>query len=282
MGDLDIDTRLLATGPGSFAVELSADWEVWGPNGGYLAAIAMRAAGVTMARARPVSISAHFVGAGTSRATDVVVTISRATKVATSAMVTLSQDGRVLLTAAVWGADNDLAGLEHQTDGGVAGMPAADGLPTVEERMAGVDNGPRYTFWDNFDHRPLHWIVDWENRSPSAAVTESWYRFVPTSTFADPWVDAARSLILIDVDGWPAAVLPHPRLTDYYAPTIELTARFVGPTGANPWLLSRAAAPAAAGGIIACTGEIWTPDGRLVAVGGSSLLCRDAARRPAP
>ncbi|HEY4330956.1 MAG TPA: hypothetical protein VGM78_00235, partial [Ilumatobacteraceae bacterium] len=88
--------------------------------------------------------------------------------------------------------------------------------------------------------------------------------------------------ILIDVDGWPAAILAHPRDDAFYAPTIELNARFVGASDADPWLLSRAAAPVASGGIIACSGEVWTRDGRLVAIGGSTLLCRDAARRPAP
>ena len=44
MGDLGIDMAISEVGPGRFTATLSADWEIWGPNGGYLAAAAMRAA----------------------------------------------------------------------------------------------------------------------------------------------------------------------------------------------------------------------------------------------
>lgn len=43
MGDFEIDTAL-AGGNGRYVAHLSEDWEIWGPNGGYLAAIALRAA----------------------------------------------------------------------------------------------------------------------------------------------------------------------------------------------------------------------------------------------
>lgn len=105
-------------------------------------------------------------------------------------------------------------------------------------------------------------------------------RFVPTAAFADPWVDACRSLILIDLDSWPSVTRAHLGNLDHFAPTIELTARFVGSTFHEPWLLSEASAPVASGGLVAATGRIWSRDRRLVAIGGSTLLCRPAARRP--
>ena len=45
MGDLAIDTAVRARGDGLFEATLSADWEIWGPMGGYVAACALRAAG---------------------------------------------------------------------------------------------------------------------------------------------------------------------------------------------------------------------------------------------
>lgn len=77
MGDLAIDTAPLQTGASTFSCDLSSDWEIWGPNGGYLASVALRAAGVASGRARSASINAHFVGAGRSAPVDIAVDVNR-------------------------------------------------------------------------------------------------------------------------------------------------------------------------------------------------------------
>jgi hypothetical protein len=41
-----------------------ADWEIWGPNGGYVAAIALRAAGAATHLRRPASFACHFLSVG--------------------------------------------------------------------------------------------------------------------------------------------------------------------------------------------------------------------------
>ena len=281
MGDLDIDTRVHATGPSSFRATLSPEWEIWGPNGGYLAAVALRAAGAATGRARPVSLGAHFVGAGASREIDIDVVINRHTKVASSATATLTQDDRVVLVATVWGADGDLPGLVHHTDRSpLNGLTPPEDLQSAAELMAAVEGRTRHPFWSNIDHRPLDWVTDWASRGAQDPSTRAWYRFVPTDSFDDPWVDAARPLILVDLDSWPSATLAHVGDLEHYAPTIELAVRFVGSCSGSPWLYSAASAPVAAGGLIAASGEIWTRDGRLVALGGSTLLCRPSGRRP--
>ncbi len=284
MGDLSLDTRLTELereeDRARFGADLSPDWEIWGPNGGYLASVALRAAGVVAERARPATINAHIVGAGTSGPVECSVRVNRRTRVATSVTVELRQGDRDWMVATVWGVDDDLTGLEHQT-ADRPDPPGPDGLPTFDERMAGVDLGARHPFWSNVEQRPARWIDDAHERTDLEAHKEVWYRFVPTGTFDDPWVDAMRSLILIDLDSWPAAVSPHMGDDlEHYAPTIEVTARFCADTRAEPWLLSRARTPRQTGGLIAATGDIWTPAGELVAVGGSTLLCRPVGRRP--
>ncbi len=280
MGDLATDTSVEQTGPSSFSCDLSPNWEIWGPNGGYLAAVAMRAASVTSGRARPASINAHFVGAGRSEPVEISVEVNRVTRVATSVTVRITQEGRPLLVATVWGVDGDLDGLEHHTTLGPHDVPDPDDLQTIEELLGDQAGPPRHPFWENIEQRPTDWIDDWESREASEPATRAWVRFVPTATFADPWVDACRSLILIDLDSWPSATRAHLGDLEHFAPTIELTARFIGPTVNEPWLLSEASAPVATGGLVAGVGQIWTRDRRLVALGGSTLLCRPAARRP--
>ena len=257
---------------------LSAGWEIWGPNGGYLASVAMRAAGIDCGRGRPASINAHFVGAGQTGNVDIVVETNRATRVATSTTVRLSQAGRPWLVATIWGVDDDLDGLEHHTSEVPASMPDPLSLTSTRELLAEKDFG-RHPFWHNLEKRPLAWF-EWEDRPAMEPKAQSWYRFVPTETFADPWIDAMRSLILIDLDSWPAATLAHTGELAHYAPTIELSARFMHDASNDKWLFSEAFTPVSTGGLMAATGSIWSKDKRLIAAGGSTLLNRPATRRP--
>ena len=56
MGDLGVDTAVTG-GDGRYEAELSDDWRIWGPQGGYIASLALRAAGRECGRPRPASIS---------------------------------------------------------------------------------------------------------------------------------------------------------------------------------------------------------------------------------
>lgn len=278
MGDLAVDTAVQETQPGCYTATLSPEWEIWGPNGGYLAAVALRAAGAASGRARPASITAHFVGTGSSGPVEITTSVNRSTRVATSITVTISQDDRPWLVAIAWGTDADLEGLDHHTRI-VPDVAGPEGLPSTEQLLQG-DDGMPHPFWQNLEQRPLNWIADWAARTAAEPSVAAWDRFVPTSTFSDPWVDAARSLILVDLDSWPSATRAHVGELNHFAPTIEVTARFIGDTRQEPWLLSEASTPRAADGLLASTAHVWNTRRELVAVGGSTLLCRPAARRP--
>lgn len=279
MTDLNAATAIHPNGPGRYRALLSSDWEIWGPQGGYLATVAMRAAGAAMDRARPATIDVHFVGAGTSDWVDIEVETNRATRVGTSVGVRIVQGERLLLVGSVWGVDAELDGLEHQTSA-VPDVPRPEALTSMAELIANQPSGHIHPFWANLEDRPTEWIEDWENRTPDEPSSHRWYRFTATETFDDPWLDAGRLLIVLDVDSWGATVRAHTNDLDHFAPTIQLTGRFIGDARTHPWLLSHAEAPVASNGLIAAAGRIWSEDDRLLAVGGSTLLCRPASRRP--
>jgi hypothetical protein len=58
VGDLAVDTAIEGSGR-RYRAQLSRDWEIWGPNGGYLAVIALRAAGAHTSLRRPATFSCH-------------------------------------------------------------------------------------------------------------------------------------------------------------------------------------------------------------------------------
>ncbi|HEX5095986.1 MAG TPA: thioesterase family protein [Acidimicrobiia bacterium] len=276
MGDLAADTAVTG-GDGRYTCALSRDWEIWGPNGGYMAAIALRAAGEHSRFERPASIVGHFLGVAEFDTVDIEVTILRAAKRAESARVSIKQHGQPMFDAMVWSV-GDVEGFEHDFTE-MPRVPDPDELPTNAERMAkkGEPEFTPYVFWKNFEQKipDDKWIDDWESRPPRAAEYSQWYRYVPVDSFADPWVDACRLLILVDTLGWPAAGQPYPQ-GKYMAPSIDLLCAFHRDASHSPWLYAQALAPSASAGIIGCESRVWTREGALAAVGMSQLLCRPA------
>jgi len=279
MGDLSIDTAVTG-GDGHYTARVSRDWEIWGPNGGYIASIALRAAGEHSRFDRPASIVGHFLGVAAFEPVDIAVVTRRGAKRAEAMHVSLTQHGEPIFDAMVW-AVGDVSGLEHDATVRPE-RPHPETLPTVADRLAARGEVPNmyHRFWSNFDERvpDEDWIDDWPNRAPADPVNGHWYRYVPASTFADPWVDACRSLLLVDTLGWPAVCRRHLD-TAYIAPSIDLSCAFHRFAPSEPWLYAQASSPSAANGLIGCEGRVWSQDGELLAVGASRLLCRPA---PAP
>jgi acyl-CoA thioesterase-2 len=272
MGDLADDTRVTGS-VGRYSARLSRDWEIWGPNGGYLASIALRAAGEHSKFGRPVSIAAHFLGVATFDDVILDVKTLRLTKRAESIRVSMRQGSNAILEALVWTC-SPMEGLEHE----LALSPASfepESVPSTAERLGEAGIEPIYRFWSNFDERSDTWLSQDEfiERTPAFPSFERWYRFLPTSVFDDLWVDACRSLILIDTLGWPAVSTLHID-SGFMAPSIDITCAFHRARIQEPWLYAQATSVSANAGIVGCEGKVWARDGALLAMGTSQLLCR--------
>jgi acyl-CoA thioesterase II len=277
VGDLAVDASVRAVGDGRYEATLSRDWEIWGPMGGYVAATALRAVGAATAgdgdatgASRPVAFSCHYLGVADFGRVDLAVEVRRGGRTASSHRVEMTQGERRILDAMVWtvGAAD---GLEHD-EARMPDVPAPDGLPPLAEVLP--DGPPPYPFWGNIDARPI--TVDGPPPAdPRPPEFLEWLRFVPTATFADPWVDAARALIVVDIGSWPAAIGPHAwREPPYIAPTLDLSVAFHRPATDAEWLLCDGSAPVSTGGLFGWTARVWSAAGRLHASGGGQCLYR--------
>lgn len=283
MGALGDDTAVIPEeAPGRFRASLARDWEIWGPNGGYIASVALRAAGATTPLPRPATFSCLFLGVGSFDIdVDIEVISLRRAKRAEALRVCITQGDRMLLEAHVWAVDDGLSGLEHDVT--VApDVPAPDELKTTEELMP---DEKRHRFWRNFDVKPVTWIPpeEWPPPPPIDPAVRQWMRFSPVARYEDqPWVDACRSVVLLDTFQWPAAHRPHldrgPDEPAFIAPNLDLSVRFHRAAAASEWLLVDALGPVAEDGLMAGEARLWSEDRRLVASAAGHLLCREVPR----
>lgn len=269
MGDLADDTAVVQVEDGLYQATLSQDWEIWGPMGGYVAACALRAAGAASARPAPASFSCHYLGVATFEPVDIRVEARRAGRAAASHRVEVTQSGRPILDALVW-STSEGPGLEHDETVPPDVPGPGDLSPPPSEPVA------RYPFWHNLESRVIQVESVWPPEGPRPAVWQEWLRFVPTATYVDPWVDATRLLILVDLPSWPAANRVHAwRDHQFIAPTLDLNVAFHRPASGEAWLLCDGSAPLSTRGLFGWTARIWSSGGGLLASGGGQCLYRE-------
>jgi len=274
MRDLASDTAVEPMGGGHYRADVLQEYEIWGPMGGYVASIALRAVGAEAGFQRPASFFCHYLGVAAFDEVQLQVTKLRGGRNAESFRVAMTQGDRAILEATVW-TIGDVEGLHHDVTS-APDVPGPDGLKDLRELLP--DEEPMFPFWNNLEERPVTWNDVWPPAEARDPTWRQWLRFTPTPTFDDPWVDACRSVILVDVMGWPSAHQHHawkwPNGQEWIAPNLDLYVAFHEPCPADEWLLVDGHAPFAAEGLIAWNGRLWSSSRRLVATGSGQLLCR--------
>ena len=270
MGRLDEDT-VVDGSDGSYSAKLSPDWDFWTPNGGYLSAIALRAAQAETEHPAPIAYYCHYLKpAASGELAELEVTTLRRTKRTHSMRVTMRQADEHVLEALVWtaqppgGMDFDHAKMPD--------VPAPLELRTSDEIH--YPDVPPFPFWHNLENRPVTWTERWEDHPVMHPLWRVWNKFRPQATFEDPFVDAARSLILIDTMLYPAAAIAHEGAFPFLAPSMDLAVRFHRSIPDGEWLLSSTESPIGVDGIIGGYAAVWSEAGQLVATGGQQMIVR--------
>ena len=163
----------------------------------------------TRASTGPITLVGHFLGvADFDSPVDLEVTTLREAKRAQSVRVSMTQRGQPIFDAMVWSV-GDVSGLEHD----VSEMPDAPDprVVAVGRRPARRDSASSRTSGsgETSTNDPRAGSTTGRTARRKPPVAGDWYRYVPRSTFDDPWLDACRSLILLDTLGWPAACRLH-------------------------------------------------------------------------
>jgi hypothetical protein len=255
----DADTGLAPAGPERWQAWAPERWFVGrGPNGGFLAALAARAA--EAAAGRPLrALSLHFLAAPAVGPLDVRATVERAGRSYSVVSLRIAQDRRpVTLGLATLG--------ELPAEGAawaVGGMPAARPLAESEPIPADFPNAP--AFLQNYELRPA---------LEGEAETGGWLRTTVPRALDAP-------LLVAMADAWPPAAFTV--LGRFVAaPTLDLTIhirRPLPPAGLAPedHVLGRFASRLSVAGVWEEDGELWAPDGALLAQSRQLALAREPA-----
>lgn len=263
--DLDSATTLVPQG-GRFCVELSPRWGIWGPSGGYLASLTLRAAGELATIRRPTGISCQFLRPARFGPADLEAEVLHVGRRSEVISVQLRQHGKVVAhsvvrtLAAAPGYD-----LPRRHPPQVS-RPDATRASWPGSAPVAPDDNTEYPFWVNLERRPAS-----PARASASSCTE-WVRFLPVAQFANPFVDATRMLMLLDVYGWPAA-FAQVGPGRYIAPSVDITAWFHCRADHADWLLIDAHCPSGGDGLLAAEGHVWSEAGELLATGAAHLCC---------
>jgi len=251
------DTAVAPAGDGVWQADISPAWAVprGGPNGGYIAALMLRAlsGAVPDPDRAPRSLTLHYLRApAPGRPAQIHVTVEREGRTLSSLSARMVQDDRTMVLALAAFASDFPAAADYATPAPDVGeppelhvVPPGPGIPEIAQRAAlapvfgpGVLSGG------------------------DEAVAGGWLRL------AEPRV-ADAAAVAFYADAW----LPSPfaRLTaPTPAPTVDLTIHFrarlphPGMAPETP-VLARFSSSTASGGFFEEDGWIWAPDGTLLA-----------------
>jgi acyl-CoA thioesterase len=268
VGDFVAQTALEPIGERRYRGVLSPDWTLWGPAGGYVSAVALRAAGEASSFRRPISYACQYVSVARFEAVELAVESLRAGKRTEALRVTMTQGERTILTAQVW-AMSEGEGMRHDHVPAPE-LPHPDSLKTLEE----LRGQPSHPYFANFEQRPIGWVPE-DDLTPGEPELRGFYRFRPRAVADDPFVDAARAVILLDTFTWPATYRAHPSPgpSPWIAPNLDLYVRFHRETTGHEWLYNVGRADLAEGGLVAAHGAVWSADRKLLATGSTQLFC---------
>lgn len=258
------DTAVTPLGDGRWAGTCSEQWSAPpGPNGGYLAAIVLRAMEAQLDDpARPArSVTLHYLRAPVAGDLEVAVTIERSGRTLTTMTARLSQDGRECILAIAAFASTFPSAADYSTP--PPQVPPADEIPAFQPHPDMPAIAHRLEIRHAIGSPPFTGAPE--------ALTGGWLL-----VHDRPPVDAA--LLALVCDAWLPA--PFSRLTTWgFAPTIDLTIHFRNPDAAiahdpSQSLLTRFWSSTSADGFCEEDGEVWTPEGVLVAQSRQLALLR--------
>ena len=258
---------------GRYRATLAHHWDLLRPQGGVVAAFALRAAQVHLDQPDQVlrTCTAVFAGPVTAGPLEIDVTVLRRGRSASQ------------LTATVHNADEPSGTTVLAVFGSRRRGPSFVELvrPTVAPPEhcrsfrgplpAGVEQGGPMPFWSRVEGRSALGHAPWEDWEPAAAEAATWLRFDDPPVGDDGALDPLAVVTL--ADRMPGSVRERlgPGGDPWFAPSADLTVHLFEPARTG-WLLAHDRARWADDGWASAETALWAEDGTLVAYATQMMI----------
>jgi acyl-CoA thioesterase len=252
---------------GKYPVELAREWEGMpgAPNGGYLAAMALRAASCSAPQLWPASIHCVFLNrAQFGSAHFEIHELRRGRSVCQR--VELHQGDKIIMNATAWFTNAASPGYEFQMQDAPRVSPPED-CPDFFATEAAISPCVR--------QMDIRTCMQPTAEAPEP-VTHGWHRFPREDHDADTILSAARLLFLSDIRALGPVMRKAAKSAwelPYLAMTLDLYAQFYHSGGPSDWVLATARANAASRGLVGSQIQIWASDNRPMAAVSLTNLC---------
>ena len=244
------DSSVALDSPDRFRATIASGWDILGnANGGYLLAIAARAASETAGGRLPASITAHFLSPGRPGPAIIDTRIEKAGRRFTTVSATMADESRPML--AMLGSFVDIDMEPHpltRVEATPPEMPPPDDCIPIE---------PTETFPPPFMGKvELRMQPDDAQMTSGVPRFRGWFRLrdeEPIDSFG----------LLVAVDAFPPTIFAA-HVPIGWTPTLELTAHVRGVPEPG-WLRCEFTTRFISGGYVEEDGEVWDGSDRLVA-----------------
>lgn len=254
----ECDTHVREVEPGVFEGEVNRDWWiVFGPNGGFIAAMIVRAmTGAVADESRMArSLTIHYTAAPREGSVRIRTTVERAGRSLTTVSARMEQEGRLIALAIGAFSSARVPALEYD-ERRAPDVPPPEEVPVVPRQ-------PQMpAFSRQWETRFAIGKAPFQGDADGPTVSGGWIRLADAADAAQQ-IDAA--LVAQLTDAWLPAVFI--RLTEPNAvPTVDLTIHFRAdlPLPADH-VLVQFESGLSAGGFVEEDGWIWSRDGQLIA-----------------
>ena len=265
----DLTVQADAGRPGRFRAQLSEAWMlVVVPQGGVVAALAMRAmqAELDDPTQRLRSMTVIFAGQVAAGDVEIDVSVLRRGRSMSQLSATVRNPGADsgLTAVAVFGAERrgfTFVDVVPPEVSGPEGAPSfRDGAPEGVDFMF---DRPPMPFWDAvLDARPVLGRAPWEPFEDGPAETAEWYRFDDPPLTPDGMLDPAGTIVMCDTMPGSVGQKVGPDVGMWFGPSVDYTVHLFDPAPSG-WLLAHQHARWADDGYASIELTLWDIEQRL-------------------
>lgn len=261
-------------GPGRYRAELGHEWDLVPlPQGGIVAAFALRAAGMEIADDTHLLRTSTTVFAGQVAAGELEIEVSvlRHGRSASQLVSTVRNAGAAAgaTVVAVFGSQRRGPTFVDVTPPEVP--PPGDCRSYRDPLPAGVEPFEERPFWTRVEGRAALGHAPWEEFEPTGSDVATWLRFDDPPRLEDGAIDPLGVLTLADRMPGCVGERVGPGGPPWFAPSADLTVHLFEPLRTE-WLLAHDRARWADDGWASAESYLWSEDGELVGYATQMML----------